>query len=325
MIIQQQQSQMGYPALLQSACLPPSVANPPTTLPPQYDTNFSQSYSPSLSTSLQSFGCAAAGLIPPQLNQGLIAVDMPMAAAVPLSSGSQHHSKINIGGLDHHHKFMVSGPIPGALPNHEVARAIGGMGLPLVVTGQSEGGDGGGENGGYKRARKRTYSQTNQDMQGMHNLYGAILKGFNLRRCLIIDFMNRLWANVATCLLRITSEKLPLTVADLMRFSLIMWITLLPRPTQMDSVATWDDRSSHRKTTARLVTPPVVAVVSLRLVVVPVEGVGVGVHRSNSSGRHTRWTHGTTSVTEFYKICKHISPSYTIIIWANDISCKSWV
>ena len=63
---------------------------------------------------------------------------------------------------------MVGGPIPGTLPNHEVARAIGGMGLPLVVTGQSEGGEGGGgEGGGYKRARKRTYSQTNQDMSGM--------------------------------------------------------------------------------------------------------------------------------------------------------------
>ena len=177
--LQQQQGQMGYPALLQSACLPPSVANPPTTLPPQYDTNFSQSYSPSLSSSLQSFGCAAAGLIPPQLNQGLIAVDMPMATA---ASSAVPHSKINIGGLDHH-KFMVSGPIPGTLPNHEVARAIGGMGLPLVVTGRNEGGGGGGpiesggESGGYKRARKRTYSQTNSDLQGTH-LYLIMLYSF---------------------------------------------------------------------------------------------------------------------------------------------------
>ena len=114
-------------------------------------------------------------------------------AAVASSSSGSHHSKINIGGLDHHHKFMVSGHIPGAIPNHEVARAIGGMGLPLVVTGRSEGGDRGGENGGCKRARKRTYSQTNQDMQGMHNLYRAILKGcnFNSELLLKMELNNR--------------------------------------------------------------------------------------------------------------------------------------
>lgn len=169
---QKQQSQIGYPAL---ACLPPSVANPPTTLPPQYEPNLPQSYSPSLAGSLQSFGCAA-GLIPPQFNQGLIALDMPMSAATASSSSSSPallpQSKLNMGGFDPN-RFMVGGPIPGSLPNHEVARAIGGMGMPLVVAGRNEpGGAGGivegssGEGGnGYKRQRKRTYSQTNQDMQ----------------------------------------------------------------------------------------------------------------------------------------------------------------
>lgn len=157
--MQQQQGQIGYPALLPSACLPQSITNPPTTLPPQYDT---PSYSPSLSSTLQTFTPVAAnkfsGLLPQQLNQSLIALDMP----TPQSK----HAALN-AGLEQP-RFMVGGPLSGTLPGHE---AVGSVGVPLVVTGRSDvgvGGMGGAmENGGYKRSRKRPYSQANTDIQGM--------------------------------------------------------------------------------------------------------------------------------------------------------------
>lgn len=153
---------MGYPALLPSACLPASVANPPTTLPPQYD-NFSQSYSPSLPSA---FGCAASkfgGLISPQLNQGgLIALDMPMAASTtPQSSKPALHNL----GLDQH-RFMVGAPLSGTLPGHEVARAVSSVGVPLVVAGGNDAGVGAMEGSAYKRSRKRPYSEANTDTQG---------------------------------------------------------------------------------------------------------------------------------------------------------------
>ena len=155
---QQQQGQMGYPTLLPSACLSQSVTNPPTTLPPQYDTNFNQTYSPSFPGTFQSF--AANGLLPQQLNQGLIAVDMPASTSLAQSK----HAGINIGGLDQHHRFMVGGPLSGAIPSHEVARAIG---VPLVVTGRNDAGAI--ENGpSYKKPRKRLYSETSSEMQGKH-------------------------------------------------------------------------------------------------------------------------------------------------------------
>lgn len=150
---------MGYPTLLPSACLPQSaVANPPTTLPPQYD-NFSTSYTPSL----QSFSTSSKfnGLLPHQLNQGLIALDVPMTTV------SQSKPGMNNLGLDQH-RFMVGA---GALPGHEVARAVGSVGVPLVVAGRSDPGVGAMvgavDNGGsYKRPRKRSYSQANADVQG---------------------------------------------------------------------------------------------------------------------------------------------------------------
>ena len=156
---QQQQGQMGYPTLLPSACLPQSVTNPPTTLPPQYDTNFNPSYSPSLPNTFQSFAANNFnGLLPQQLNQSLIAVDMPVNhTSIPHSK----HTGLNIGGLDQH-RFMVGGPLSGAFPGHEVARAIG---VPLVVTGRNDTGIV--ENSPvYKKSRKRRYSETGTDMQG---------------------------------------------------------------------------------------------------------------------------------------------------------------
>lgn len=73
---------------------------------------------------------------------------------------------INLG-LDQH-RFMVGA---GALPGHEVARAVGSVGVPLVVAGRSDPGVGAMvgavDNGGsYKRSRKRSYSQANADVQG---------------------------------------------------------------------------------------------------------------------------------------------------------------
>ena len=164
--LQQQQGQMSYPTLLPSACLPQSVANPPTTLPPQYD-NFTTTYAPSFSNGLPSLcgGNKFNGMIPPHLNQGVIALDMPSAAAAQ-TKHSLH------SGLNMDHGFMVGGQLQGALPGHEVARAVGSVGVPLVISGQSDrrmgatmagarGDSASGRDNGYKRVRKRSYSQTN--------------------------------------------------------------------------------------------------------------------------------------------------------------------
>ena len=91
-------------------------------------------------------------------------------AATAVSSSTVPQSKgggVNIGGLDPHHRFMVGAPIPGTLPGHDIARAIGGVSVPLVVAGRNERGAIR-EGGEFKRARKRTFSQTNQDLQGIY-------------------------------------------------------------------------------------------------------------------------------------------------------------
>ena len=78
------------------------------------------------------------------------------------------HAGLNVGFEQP--RFMVGGPLSGTLPGHEVAQAVGSVGVPLVVTSRSDAGVGamGGamENGGYKRSRKRPYSQANTDIQG---------------------------------------------------------------------------------------------------------------------------------------------------------------
>ena len=91
-----------------------------------------------------------------------------MAAAPQSKHGL--HGGINLG-LDQH-RFMVGGPLSGALPGYEVARAVGSVGVPLIVAGRSDGGIGaamGGatENNIYKKTRKRSHSQTSNEMQGM--------------------------------------------------------------------------------------------------------------------------------------------------------------
>ena len=62
---------------------------------------------------------------------------------------------------------MVGAPLSGALPGHEVARAVSSVGVPLVVAGGSDAGVGAMEGSAYKRSRKRPYSEANTDTQGM--------------------------------------------------------------------------------------------------------------------------------------------------------------
>ena len=98
-----------------------------------------------------------------------------MAAATTTTPQSKQGC-VNLG-LDH--RFMVGGPLSGALPGHEVARAVGNVGVPLVIAGRSDVGVGamGGsvESGSaYKRSRKRSYSQTNNDTQGKET-HGPII------------------------------------------------------------------------------------------------------------------------------------------------------
>ena len=60
--------------------------------------------------------------------------------------------------------FMVSGPLSGALPGQEVARAVGSVSVLPVIAGRGEAGVGNGgsegDRNGQRRVRKRSYSQT---------------------------------------------------------------------------------------------------------------------------------------------------------------------
>ena len=60
--------------------------------------------------------------------------------------------------------FMVGGPLSGALPGQEVARAVGSVSVLPVIAGRSEAGVGNGgsegDRNGQRRVRKRSYSQT---------------------------------------------------------------------------------------------------------------------------------------------------------------------
>ena len=159
---------MGYPALMPSACLPPSLPSPPTTLPPQYD--ISSAHTSTFGSGLVYTTTANKfpSLTSHALNHGIVAVDMPTSV----------HAKYNPTGLGiglDPNGYMIGGSLSGALQGQDIVRAVSSVSVhPARVGrddggmndgGEGEGGGGGREGGGRKiqrRVRKRSYNQATQ-------------------------------------------------------------------------------------------------------------------------------------------------------------------